>query len=340
MSPRLLRWACLLPALSAAGCGQWQSALHPDGGNARTTLGLIWSFTAVCTIVWLLVMLVLAWALLRRRSPAEIERAPLAMDPRRERRFTGIVSGAVAVTVLILIGLTIVSFFAGRSNAALTGKEKLTVRITGHQWWWEVRYENADPSQIITSANEIHVPVGQPVKIKLDSDDVIHSFWVPSLVGKRDLIPGRPSEITIVADKPGIYRGQCAEFCGYQHAHMARTVVAERPDALEAWRKGQLEDAVSPTSDEERRGQQVFLSTGCVLCHTVRGTPAGGVSGPDLTHVASRQGLAADTLPMTTAALAAWIADPQGIKPGAKMPRVDLGAADLNAVVAYVGSLK
>jgi cytochrome c oxidase subunit 2 len=203
-----------------------------------------------------------------------------------------------------------------------------------------VHYLDASGRIDAITANEIRIPTGRVVEVVLRSADVIHSFWVPSLVGKRDLIPGRPSEITIVADKPGIYRGQCAEFCGYQHAHMALTVVAERPDALEAWRKGQLEDAVSPTSDEERRGQQVVLSTGCVLCHTVRGTPAGGVSGPDLTHVASRQGLAADTLPMTTAALAAWIADPQGVKPGANMPRVDLGAADLNAVVAYVGSLK
>jgi len=337
---RSLRFVCTAPVLLVAGCSEWQSALHPYGENARTTLSLILSFAIICTIVWILVMLALAGALLRRRSNAEGLRPPLETDPRRERGFTRMVGSAVAATVLILVGLTIASFFAGKSNAALTGKEMLTVRVTGHQWWWEVRYQDASPSHTIISANEIHVPVGEPVKIELDSGDVIHSFWVPSLAGKRDLIPGRPSEITLLVDKPGVYRGQCAEFCGYQHAHMAITVVAQRPDAFDAWRKAQLADAVPPAGAQQRRGQQVFLSTGCVLCHTIRGTPAGGTSGPDLTHVASRQGLAADTLPMTRGALGAWIADPQSVKPGAKMPRVDLGPDDLNAVVAYVGSLK
>jgi cytochrome c oxidase subunit 2 len=242
--------------------------------------------------------------------------------------------------MVILVILTIASFLAGKSIAGLTGTEALTVRVTGNQWWWEVRYQDSEPSRIFMSANEIHVPVGETVKIELQSNDVIHSFWVPALAGKRDLIPGRPSELTIVADKPGVYRGQCAEFCGYQHAHMAITVVAQLRKEFDAWRKAQLSQAAAPASAEERRGRQVFLSRGCVMCHTIRGTDAGGTTGPDLTHFASRQGVAADTLPMTRGALAAWIADPQAIKPGAKMPRVDLSADDLNAVVAYVGSLK
>jgi len=326
--------------LPASGCSGWQSALHAHGANARISLDLIWLFTIVCSVVWVLVMLVLAAALLRRRSRAEIAVPPLETDPTREQRFTQIVAGAVTATVLVIAGLTITSYLAGRSIAAMTGTEELTVRLTGRQWWWEVRYEDPQPSRTFSTANEIHVPIGVPVKVKLDSNDVIHSLWVPSLAGKRDLIPGRPSEITLVADRPGIYRGQCAEFCGYQHAHMAIAIVAESREAFDAWREAQLADAAQPADAMERRGRDVFLSRGCVLCHTIRGTPAGGKVGPDLTHVAGRHSIAAGTLPMTIAALSGWIADPQTIKPGTKMPRVELGAGDLNAVAAYVGSLK
>lgn len=333
-------WPVIASPLLLFGCSDWQSALHVHGDNARATLSLIWTFLIICAIVWVLVMLALALALLRRRRAAEEERPPLALDPRRESRFTAIIGTAVGVTVLVLVALTTFSFFTGKSIASLSRKETLTVRLTGHQWWWEVRYEDDDPSRIVTSANEIHVPVGEPVKVELQSTDVIHSLWVPSLAGKRDLIPGRPSTLTIVADRPGVYRGQCAEFCGYQHAHMAIMVVAEERKAFETWRAAELADAAPPANAEARRGEEVFLSKGCVLCHTVRGTPAGGVTGPDLTHVAARRGIAADTLPMTRGALAAWIADPQAVKPGANMPRVDLDADALNAVVAYVGGLK
>jgi cytochrome c oxidase subunit 2 len=323
-----------------AGCRDWQSALEVHGRNARTALSLIWTFTAVSVVVWVLVMLTLGWALARRRPAAEAARAPLEMDLSRERRLTQLVAGAVAITVIVLVILTTASFFAGRSIAAVTGTEALTVRLTGNQWWWEVRYQDADPADIFTSADEIHIPAGEAVKVELQSNDVIHSFWVPALAGKRDLIPGRPSELTIMADKPGVYRGQCAEFCGYQHAHMALIVVAHERKDFEKWRSAQLAPAISPANEEQRRGQQVFMSQGCVMCHTIRGTQAGGTTGPDLTHVASQRGIAASTLPMTRGALAAWIADPQAIKPGSKMPRVDLNPDDLNAVVAYLGGLK
>ncbi|ESY73727.1 cytochrome C oxidase subunit II [Mesorhizobium sp. LNHC252B00] len=325
--------------LALTGCSDWQSALHARGSNARSILDLIWSFGAVATTTWLLVMVTMAMALFHRRR-ARAGHPPLRIDNHRERRFGRAVVGATASTVLILAALTLTSFFAGRSVASLSGTATLTVRITGHQWWWEIRYPGDNPSRMIVTANEIHVPVGEPVKIKLDSPDVIHSFWVPALGGKRDLIPGRPSELTLIADKPGVYRGQCAEFCGYQHAHMAITVIAESREAFDMWRSRQDAAAAAPVGDEERRGQQAFLSTGCALCHTVRGTPANGTIGPDLTHLASRRALAADTLAMTPGALAAWIADPQSTKPGAKMPRVALSADDLNAVATYLGSLE
>lgn len=325
--------------LVLGGCSDWQSTLHPQGANARRIFDLIWSFSTVAAGTWLLVMLALAAALLRRRL-VETTRLPFEIDSRQERRFTGVVASAIALTVLVLAIMTTMSFFAGKSIASLSGTETLTVRVTGHQWWWEVRYPQDEPWQAIVTANEIHIPVGEPVKVELDSLDVIHSFWVPSLAGKRDLIPGRPSELTLIADKPGLYRGQCAEFCGYQHAHMAITVVAESRKAFDAWRSGQGAAAPAPAGDEEHRGQRAFLSTGCALCHTIRGTPASGTLGPDLTHLASRHALAADTLAMTPGALAAWIADPQSMKPGAKMPRIALSADDLNAVVTYLGTLE
>jgi cytochrome c oxidase subunit 2 len=337
--PRALGVA--LAALSLAGCSEWQSVLHPHGTGARTTLDLIWLFTGVCIAVWGLVMLALALALLRRRPRQQTgARQLLALDPQRERSSFRIVVTAVTATVVILIGLTLASFLTGKSNAALTGSEALTIRVTGHQWWWEVRYPGPDGVSTVATANEIHVPVGEPVKIELYSSDVIHSFWVPSLSGKRDLIPGRPSALTLEAEKAGTYRGQCAEFCGYQHAHMAMTVVAEGRASFEAWLAHQRLDAVSPISDEAQRGQAAFLGTGCALCHTIHGTPATGTVGPDLTHLAGRSSLAADSLPLTRGALAAWIADPQAIKPGAKMPGIALSADDLNAVVAYLGSLR
>nr|WP_245525853.1 cytochrome c oxidase subunit II [Mesorhizobium sp. M00.F.Ca.ET.216.01.1.1] len=334
-----MRWAAVASTLSLTGCSDWQSALHAHGANARRILTLIWTFSAVAATTWLLVMLVLATALFRGRL-REASRSPLQIDSHQERRLGIAVGSATALTVLVLTALTIGSFFAGKSIASLSGSEVITIRVTGHQWWWEIRYPKIASSQEVVTANEIHIPVGEPVRVKLDSLDVIHSFWVPSLAGKRDLIPGRPSELTLIADKPGIYRGQCAEFCGYQHAHMAITVVAESREAFDAWRFGQDADAIAPASDEEHRGQAAFLGTGCALCHAIRGTPAGGTVGPDLTHIANRRSLAADTLAMTPGALAAWIADPQSIKPGAKMPSIALSADDLNAVVTYLGSLE
>lgn len=325
--------------LLLSSCSNVQSALAPRGKASADVLDLFWIFLAVCTLVWLLVMAALLYSLLRRRrDPIPVD--PLAESDQGHKPATIIVGACVALTAVILVVLTMLSFFTGKSLADLTGDEPLTVQVTGHQWWWEVRYEDAQPSRSFTTANEIHIPIGTRVKVKLASTDVIHSFWVPSLAPKRDLIPGRYAELTLVADRPGVYRGQCAEFCGFQHAHMGLLVVAEPKEDFEAWRDRQIASAAAPSSDEARRGQQVFLSKGCVMCHAVRGTPAGGRVAPDLTHVGSRRTLAAGTLPMTRGALAAWIADPQALKPGANMPRVDLTADELNAVVSYVEGLK
>jgi cytochrome c oxidase subunit 2 len=250
-----------------------------------------------------------------------------------------VVGVLIAATGVIVIGLTVLSYGAQRQ---LFGRypEALTIDIVGHQWWWEVVYNTSDPSQTVTTANEIHVPVGQPVTLSLSSADVIHSFWVPSLMGKADLIPGRHNDLTFTADKPGVYNGNCAEFCGLQHAHMGLRVVAQTKPEFEAWRRVQLQPAAKPDSPSAEAGRAVFESSACVLCHTIGGTPAGGSVGPDLTHLASRSSLAAGTLPFGRGQLAAWLSDPQGIKPGVNMPNVRLDPGQLNALLDYLMGLK
>jgi cytochrome c oxidase subunit 2 len=315
-----------------------QSALDVHGSQAIGLLRLIWLFTGLCTAVWLAVIVMLAVAAMRCRAGSL---APeVQPEPDRERRLGIVVGAALALTVLIITGLTVASFLTSRTLNAATGDDALVLRVKGLQWWWEVAYTDSDPSRVFVSANEMHVPVGRPVRIELVGVDVIHSFWVPSLAGKQDMIPGRANEIAFTAQRPGTYRGQCAEFCGVQHAHMAFMVVAEEPEAFERWRAAQLAEAARPGDDLAREGERVFTARNCSACHTVRGTRAAGTLGPDLTHVASRQTIAAGMLPTTPGSLAAWIADPQTIKPGNNMPLVPLSAPELRAVTAYMASLR
>ena len=229
---------------------------------------------------------------------------------------------------------------AKNESQGLVSKNPISIQVIGHQWWWEVVYPNTDPSQQVTTANEIHIPVGVPVVLNTASRDVIHSFWAPNLQGKRDLIPGYTTALWFEADRPGVFRGQCAEFCGLQHAKMAFYIVAEEPAKFQDWLQHQIAPAPSPDTDQKRRGQQVFESNACVMCHTVRGTLAGSRVGPDLTHVASRISLAAGTLPNNPGNLAAWIVDSQSIKPGNRMPPNMLPASDLQDLLAYLESLK
>jgi cytochrome c oxidase subunit 2 len=242
--------------------------------------------------------------------------------------------------VLVLFVLLVVDFSTDRALAALSGSQPLKIKVTGHQWWWEIRYDDPTPSQMVTTANELHIPTGQPVLLELASQDVIHSFWVPNLHGKKDLIPGYTTSLRLQADRPGVFRGQCAEFCGHQHAYMAFLVIAEPPEQFSAWLEAQRHPAEQPVNAMQQRGQRVFLSSSCVLCHSIGGSPAGGKAGPDLTHVASRQTLAAGTLPNTPGHLAGWIIDAPRIKPGAKMPPNSLAPEELHALLAYLEGLK
>ncbi|MQW00456.1 cytochrome c oxidase subunit II [Sinorhizobium medicae] len=333
---RCCRPALVVLPLTLTGCTGWQSSLDPQGPQADTLATMFWVFTAILAVVWLLTMAALFLSLRRARA----ERAgPLVLEPQAERSMTRAVSVAVAFTAAIVIALTVVSYAAQRALFS-SHEAPLTLLVKGHQWWWEVTYEDGQPSRRFTTANEIHVPVGQPVLIKLQSSDVIHSFWVPSLAGKMDIIPGRENRLVIEASKDGIFRGQCAEFCGWQHAHMAIAVVAHSAEEFERWRDNQISAAEPPDDPLRKRGMEIFLTRPCVMCHQIRGTPAAGKVAPDLTHVGSRLHIAAGTLPNSRGNLAAWIADPQGIKPGAHMPLMKLAAGEIEPLTRYLEGLR
>jgi cytochrome c oxidase subunit II len=326
-----------LIALTCTSCRGWQSALDPQGPQATQLESLLWIFIAVCTLVWITVMVVLALAL--RRHSSGSNKVTHKVDTDTEHRMARVVGAAAGATTIIVLGLTFTSFFTTHKLSA-HASEPLTLRVRGHQWWWEITYLNTRADQIFTTANEIHIPIGRPVRLELAAADVIHSFWVPNLAGKQDLIPGRDNTLTLTATQPGLYRGQCAEFCGLQHAHMALLVIAEPAAAFEHWRQTQLEPAEAPGDAERLTGQKVFISKPCAACHTIEGTSASATVGPDLTHVAGRSYIAAGLLPTTRGSLAAWIADPQTLKPGNNMPAVPLTAAELDALSAYLAALK
>lgn len=319
--------------LLLAGCGGNQSALDVHGASALHLKHLIIGIVAVCSAIWTIVMVVLMWALFRSK---ESRPGP---TPTTERRLTTVVSVAVGVTVVIISGFTIASFVTTR---ALSGAKPgdLTIKVAGLQWWWKVTYVDPDPGRSFDTANEIHIPIGRNVRLQLEADDVIHSFWVPSLAGKQDLIPGRSNELTIRADRPGVYRGQCAEFCGLQHSHMAVLVIAENANDYGRWVDAQRQQAAVSTDPELEAGKAVFMNKPCAACHTIRGTTASGMTGPDLTHVGSRQTIAAGLFDTTRGTLAAWIADPQTLKPGNNMPMVPLSSDELREISAYLASLK
>ena len=304
--------------------------LEPLGPEGARVENLWWLFFWVCTAVYVIVIALLVAGVLRRRRELTPEG--------RKRRTTAVIVGAVVSAVILFVFL-FADVSTGRAVLNLPA-DALHVEVTGHQWWWEVKYPAEPPSDIVTTANELHVPVGRPVVVVLQSDDVIHSFWIPNLNGKRDAIPGRRTELRFQAARPGIVRGECAEFCGYQHAHMAFLVVAESPAEFDAYLAAQRRPAAEPTTPEQHRGRQVFLSAPCVLCHSITGTPAFGRTAPDLTHVASRLTLAAGTLPNAEGPLGGWIVDPQRIKPGNHMPPNLLPPADLMALLSYLENLK
>jgi cytochrome c oxidase subunit II len=321
----------------------FQSALNPAASESAHIVHLWWVFFWVMLVIFVLVAIFLFIAILRNVTrTSEDPQLDIIAEPgqRPESRATNVISALVVITVLILFALLIADFFTGNSIYATPDPNALAIKITGHQWWWEVEYENAQPSDMMTTANEIHVPVGKPVKLELQSSDVIHSFWVPNIHGKKDLVPGHPTTTWFTARRAGEFRGQCAEYCGEQHAHMRLVFVAEPPDAFGAWLAAQKKSAPEPASDVQQHGRDVFLSAQCVMCHTIQGNKARATRGPDLTHIASRKMIGAGELPNTRGYLAGWILNASALKPGVRMPPNQLSSDDLNSLLDYLQTLK
>jgi cytochrome c oxidase subunit II len=323
----------------AAGCvgTGHQDMLAPQGPQAARIAEWFWVSTALGTAIFLVYCGLLGYALWRARRNGEENFLP----PRHGRNL--VIWGGIGVPVIVLLGLLVYSVYVDRLLATLGNPrhELLTIEVTGHQFWWEVRYRDAaNPWREFITANEIHIPVGQPVRFVLQSRDVIHSFWVPNLHGKLDMIPGRSNELVLQADQAGVYRGQCAEFCGIQHAKMLFLVIAEPPEAFAAWWDRQLQPAPEPVDPVVVRGREVFMRNGCGICHAIRGTEAFGAVAPDLSWFGLRRTLAAGVRPNTRGHLAGWIADPQGVKPGNFMPAVALHSEDLQALLRYLHSLR
>ena len=314
------------PSLVLAGCGSSQSTLEPHSGPAHDIDTLWWVMFVGSAVVFAVVTtLVLVAALRRRGDGVRRKEAPPA------GRALVLWGGAI-VPLLVLIGLFVLILQTIPStSAAQAEKGKLTIRVVGRQWFWDVSY----PRDHFTTANEIHIPVGVPVRVEARSGDVIHSFWVPALNRKIDMIPGQKNEILLEADRAGVYRGQCAEFCGLEHAEMAFIVVADPPNRFRAWLAEQRKPAGAAGS-----GAQLFTSIGCGGCHRIRGTEANGEVGPDLTHVGSRAYIAAGAIPNDMENLREWIRNPQHVKPGAKMPALSLTNEQVRTLAAYLRSLR
>ena len=310
------------------------SVLHPASAQARSVGRLYDFFLSVSVVVYVVVMGTALWAAWRRRTTSD-DRSMTS-----ESRAHRLILASVSATVAILFVALVYDLALGRSTSRRPARQMLVIRVTGHQWWWEVEYPDPVAQQRVVTANEIHLLVDRTVALKLSSADVIHSFWAPSLSGKKDLIPGHPNELWFTPTVEGTYRAQCAEYCGMQHANMALDIVVESEAAFSDWLNQQRQPAVAATDTLASRGQLVFETTACATCHRITGTTAGGTIGPDLTHLASRRSIAAGTLNNARGNLAGWIVDAQGIKPGVLMPSNGLEPADLQALIAYLGTLR
>jgi cytochrome c oxidase subunit 2 len=323
--------SCVAAATAAAvvvsGCGE-QSPLKPESGPAREIDHLWWWMFGIAAVVFFgaIAMLLVGWFSRREEG--------LPLVGKRESVETGaVVVFGIVVPIVVLVG---VFAFANLvvlkdTDAPKASSTKLTVEVTGHQWFWEVRY----PGTRAVTANEIHIPVRTRVNLVGKTDDVIHSIWIPQLNRKIDTIPGHPNRILLYADKPGRYRGQCAEFCGLQHAHMSMYVFADPPGRFRAWLRNMERPALPDAA-----GERAFASEQCASCHTIRGTSARGDIGPDLTHLQTRTTLAGLTIPNSGSYLERWIRDPQHFKPGNKMPALGLSDAQVRRLADYLEGLR
>ncbi|MDQ4149932.1 MAG: cytochrome c oxidase subunit II [Actinomycetota bacterium] len=329
--PRIFFSFALLASLALAACtaDAPYNYLHPVGPAARAADAL-WDLTfGIAVAVFVIVEGALLYIIIkyRRRS-----------DRDQPTQVHGNTRLEILWTLIPVLLLTIVAFrtVGGIFESAQEPTNPLEVSVTGHQWWWQFRYEESG----LLTANEVHVPVGRPVQFTIRSADVVHSFWVPKLGGKQDAVPGRVIKTTYLAPRAGEYLGECAEYCGLSHANMRLRVVAHPPAEFDRWHSEQMQNAAQPTDPLAARGAQLFATGQCVGCHTVKGTPAQGVVGPDLTHFASRRTFAGSIFERTDENLAKWLADPPEQKPGAKMPDLNLRDDEIQALVAYLQTLR
>lgn len=312
--------------LAATGSGWPPPVLDPGGPYAEPVTLLAWALLIGGAVVLAIVVAALGIALFGSG------RLKARLGGERAIWIGGFAFPAVVLTGLLIWGLTLTNSL----SAPRPEGDAMRVRIVGEMWWWRVHYLDAGGGEVLRDANELHIPVGRPVLLELESADVIHSFWVPRLAGKMDMIPGRTNRLLIEADRPGVYKGQCAEYCGGPHALMGFVVVAHSPRDFERWRA-----ARRPADRGGGPGLDLFLASGCAACHTIRGTAANGLAGPDLTHVGSRRTLGAGILPNNPGTMAGWIADSQAIKPGNRMPAYhQFSGRELRALADYLGGLE
>ena len=324
----------LSPSIAPIDHPDAQSMLWPTGDQAIAIDWLLSLMHWVCGLMYALVVagvLALLWRAWRARTRPRTRGS--------ERSLQLAFRGWIVLTAAGIVVLTLASFLVDRQLLSAAPAD-LTIRINGRQWWWRIEYRDADPQRSFITANELHLPVARTAHIELLSDDVIHSFWVPQLAGKRDMIPGRLNTLEVTPRQTGTFRGTCAEFCGLQHAKMGLVVVVENDADFARWRSRQAQTAMVPAAPPAIEGAQVFASAQCASCHSVRGTYAGSEQGPDLTHLASRATLAAGALPLDAPSLDAWISDPQRHKPGTLMPTIALEPAQRDALVAYLLALE
>ncbi|MGC1869759.1 MAG: cytochrome c oxidase subunit II [Acidobacteriaceae bacterium] len=341
--------ASIASLLALTGCRVALSTFNPHGPAAHRIADLSWIMTILFLVISLVMWILFAYAFYRRRGSLAEHEPVESGGGEMWIAIGGLVIPFIVLTALFVAGLSLLSDFPirgagsrrGLGRAEMAQSMKPDILVIGHQWWWEIRYLNDDPAKEFTTANELHLPAGRPVNIELKSADVIHSFWIPALDGKMDMIPGQPNYLRLIASQPGTYAGQCATFCGAQHALMRLIAVVQTPANYQAWLDNQLKPGAVPTTPEAKAGEEIFVNGPCALCHAVRGTGAGGVIGPDLTHIGSRKMLASDVYDNNNAYLEAWIINAQSLKPKCEMPNLpQFSGVQLNELVAYLRQLK
>jgi cytochrome c oxidase subunit 2 len=321
-----------LAALALGGCGLGrQSTLSPAGPVAQAQLSMLYESLAIMSAIFIVVLGVFLYSIIRFRARKTDRELPKQVHGSTALE---IVWTIIPIVIIAILSVTTVHY-AFALGTPQHGKGTVQVQVIGHQYWWEFRY----PGTGVVTANVLHIPVGEKVDFSLQSADVIHSFWVPELGGKTDLIPGRTNFLWLEASKPGTYYGQCAQLCGPGHAYMKFSVVAESPAAYRSWLSHMEHDTVSATTLAEQAGLQLFKQD-CATCHTIQGTPFAGKVGPNLTALMERPTIAAGTLPNTTQGLSTWLHDPPAVKPGARMPDLGLSQSQIRSLIAFLETLK